>query len=73
MKILLDMNLPSAWVDFLENEGFQTVHWANVGPYDASDKEIMTWAKEQSYVVFRHYAVKKNRDLSRSSPMICSL
>jgi len=54
MKILLDMNLPPAWVDFLEKEGFQAIHWANVGPYDASDKEIMTWAKEQGYVVFTH-------------------
>lgn len=45
MKILLDMNLPPVWVDFLENEGFQAVHWANVGPYDASDKEIMHKAR----------------------------
>ena len=53
MKILLDMNLPPAWVEFLENEGFQAIHWSNVGPYDASDKEIMTWAKEQ-VMLFLH-------------------
>jgi predicted nuclease of predicted toxin-antitoxin system len=41
MKILLDMNLPPAWVDFLENHGIQAIHWSNVGSYDASDKEIM--------------------------------
>ena len=29
MKILLDMNLPPAWVDFLENQGFQAIHWSN--------------------------------------------
>ena len=54
MKILLDMNLPPIWVDFLENEGFQAIHWSNVGSHGASDKEIMTWAKEQGYVVFTH-------------------
>jgi predicted nuclease of predicted toxin-antitoxin system len=35
MKILLDMNLPPAWVDFLENQGFQAIHWSNVGIYAA--------------------------------------
>ena len=54
MKILLDMNLPPAWVDYLESEGFEAIHWANVGPYDATDIEIMNWAKEQGYVVFTH-------------------
>ncbi|MBW2669914.1 MAG: DUF5615 family PIN-like protein [Deltaproteobacteria bacterium] len=44
---LLDMNLPPVWVDFLENEGFQAIHWSNVGSHGASDKEIITWAKEQ--------------------------
>jgi len=54
MKILLDMNLPPVWVDFLENQGFQAIHWSNVGSHSASDKEIMTWAKELGYVVFTH-------------------
>ncbi|MBW2199102.1 MAG: DUF5615 family PIN-like protein [Deltaproteobacteria bacterium] len=54
MKILLDMNLPPAWVDFLENQGFQAIHWSNVGSHSASDKEIMTWAKEHGYIVFTH-------------------
>ena len=54
MKILLDMNLPPAWVDFLENQGIQATHWSNVGSHSASDKEIMTWAKEHGYVVFTH-------------------
>ena len=54
MKILLDMNLPPAWVDFLENKGIDAIHWSNVDSHGASDKEIMTWAKEQGYVVFTH-------------------
>ncbi len=51
MKILLDMNLPPAWVDFLENEGFQAIHWANVGPYDASDKEIRLGLEKVSLTI----------------------
>ena len=54
MKLLLDMNLPPSWVDFLENAGFQSVHWSNIGSHDAPDKEIMTWAKANGYVVFTH-------------------
>jgi predicted nuclease of predicted toxin-antitoxin system len=27
------MNLPPAWVDFLENEGFQAIHWSNAGAH----------------------------------------
>jgi len=30
MKILLDMNLPPAWVNFLENQGFQAIHWSTL-------------------------------------------
>ncbi len=54
MKLLLDMNLSPSWVDFLENAGFQSVHWSNIGSHDAPDKEIMTWAKANGYVVFTH-------------------
>jgi len=42
MRLLLDMNLPPTWIDFLEREGFQSVHWSNIGPHDAPDREIMT-------------------------------
>jgi hypothetical protein len=31
MKILLDMNLPPRWVEFLQHEGFEAVHWSTVG------------------------------------------
>ncbi|MBW1694259.1 MAG: DUF5615 family PIN-like protein [Deltaproteobacteria bacterium] len=53
MKILLDMNLPPVWVDFLENEGFQAIHWSNVGSHGASDKEIMTWARNKAMLSLR--------------------
>ncbi len=31
MKLLLDMNLPPRWVQFLSDHGFECVHWSNVG------------------------------------------
>src|SRR5687768_17532763 len=37
------MTLSPAWVGFLEQEGFEAVHWASVGASTASDIEIMEW------------------------------
>ncbi|HET9956664.1 MAG TPA: DUF5615 family PIN-like protein [Polyangiaceae bacterium] len=54
MKLLLDMNLSPEWTRFLEQEGFEAVHWASVGSPTASDAEIMEWAREREYVVFTH-------------------
>jgi predicted nuclease of predicted toxin-antitoxin system len=31
MKLLLDMNLSPTWVGFLEENGFEAVHWSTVG------------------------------------------
>lgn len=54
MKVLLDMNLSPEWVRFLEQEGFEAVHWASVGSPTASDADIMGWARQQGHVVFTH-------------------
>jgi predicted nuclease of predicted toxin-antitoxin system len=54
MKILLDMNLSPAWVGFLEGHAFETVHWVSVGPPTAPDSLLMTWAREQGFVVMTH-------------------
>ena len=54
MKILIDMNLPPRWVDFLINAGCEAVHWFSVGAPTASDREIMAWAGKNGYVVFTH-------------------
>jgi uncharacterized protein (DUF433 family) len=52
MRLLLDMNLSPAWVDFLEAEGWETVHWHAVGEPNAPDGEIMVWARDHGcYVV----------------------
>jgi predicted nuclease of predicted toxin-antitoxin system len=54
MKILIDMNLPPAWVGFLEKEGYEAVHWSKIGDFSAADTSILQWAREHEYIVFTH-------------------
>lgn len=54
MKILIDMNLPPRWVQLFANVGWKAVHWSQVGLPTASDREIMTWARQNGYAVFTH-------------------
>lgn len=54
MKIILDMNVSPVWVDYLQAEGFDTVHWSSIGSIYAPDHEIMAWAWSNTYVVFTH-------------------
>ena len=54
MKILIDMNLPPRWAKVFAAEGWEAVHWSEVGAPTASDREIMVWARENDYVVFSH-------------------
>ena len=54
MNILLDMNIPLAWIPILEEAGYVAVHWSNVGSIYAPDVEIMKWAREYDFIVFTH-------------------
>lgn len=54
MKIVLDMNLSPVWCDFLSQEGWEVVHWSNVGQYNAPDEEIFQWAKDNGFIIFTH-------------------
>ena len=54
MKILIDVNLPPAWVEELCAAGFEAVHWTSAGPPTASDIELMAFARSHGYVVFTH-------------------
>lgn len=54
MNILLDMNIPVIWENFLNNAGHHTLHWSNVGDIRAADTEIMQWAREHHFIVFTH-------------------
>lgn len=51
MRLLIDMNLSPRWVRFLLSEGFEAAHWASLGPADASDSEIMAFARANDLVV----------------------
>src|SRR5574338_1136940 len=54
MKLLVDMNLSPRWVKLLAEAGFEAAHWSTLGAGDATDKEIMAFAKANTYVVLTH-------------------
>lgn len=54
MKLLIDMNLSPKWVDFLKVEGHEADHWSSLGSPNASDTEIMAYARQHDYVVVTH-------------------
>jgi predicted nuclease of predicted toxin-antitoxin system len=51
VKLLIDMNLAPSWADRLARRGFEAVHWSAVGAPTASDTEILSWARENGFVV----------------------
>lgn len=53
-KLLIDMNLSPDWVDSLSREGWEAVHWSEVGEPRATDREVMDWAVANAYVVLTH-------------------
>lgn len=52
MKLLVDMNLSPVWLPVLEAAGHEALHWSTVGDPRAEDREIMAWARQNSYIVF---------------------
>jgi predicted nuclease of predicted toxin-antitoxin system len=54
MKLLVDMNLSPLWIPFLEQHGFEAVHWSDLGAATTPDTEIMEHASAGGYVVFTH-------------------
>ena len=54
MKFLVDMNLSPRWCAVLWAEGWDSVHWSDVGSSSAPDIEIMRWALDQGRVVITH-------------------
>ncbi|MCP5523097.1 MAG: DUF5615 family PIN-like protein [Verrucomicrobiales bacterium] len=52
MRILIDMNLSPDWTRVFIENGWQAVHWVDVGSPSAPDRELMEWARNASYVVF---------------------
>ncbi|HEX2122733.1 MAG TPA: DUF5615 family PIN-like protein [Thermoanaerobaculia bacterium] len=54
MKILIDMNLTPAWVEFFAARGIESVHWSTVGDPRADDRMIMDHARAEGMIVFTH-------------------
>ena len=54
MKLLIDMNLSPRLVELLAGAGMEATHWNAVGSNDASDHEIMAYAKEHGFIVLTH-------------------
>jgi len=54
MKILIDMNLSPDWTDLLRSAGWSAEHCSRIGPPNASDLEILSFAKANGYVLFTH-------------------
>ena len=51
MKLVVDVNLPPKWVEFLATRGFEGVHWSHVGDLRATDATIMQWARDEGYIL----------------------
>jgi len=54
MKFLIDMNLSPRWLPILLAEGWESVHWSDVGIASAPDHELMQWALAEQRVVLTH-------------------
>lgn len=54
MNILVDMNLSPIWVEVFTRHEINAVHWSTIGDPRAPDSELMTWARENDYIVFTH-------------------
>jgi predicted nuclease of predicted toxin-antitoxin system len=54
VKILVDMNLSPAWCGFLQDAGWEAVHWFHVGDPRAPDAEVMQWALKGDFVLLTH-------------------
>ncbi|MCC6498752.1 MAG: DUF5615 family PIN-like protein [Anaerolineales bacterium] len=54
MKIVIDMNLSPDWAKVLNDAGWESVHWSTVGDLRATDEVIMSWARDNGFIVFTH-------------------
>jgi len=54
MRVLVDMNLSPQWVQFLSAQGWDAVHWADVGDPRAQDEVVLAWARAHRHVLLTH-------------------
>jgi predicted nuclease of predicted toxin-antitoxin system len=51
MKFLLDMNLSPRLAEIFRENGYESIHWTEVGASDACDKDILHWARENGWII----------------------
>ena len=51
MKILLDMNIPFKYASLLMEKGIELLRWSDVGAPNATDAEIMEYARKKALIV----------------------
>jgi predicted nuclease of predicted toxin-antitoxin system len=54
LRILIDMNLSPGWAPFLQQHGYPSTHWSQIGDPHATDRTIMDWALNHGEVVLTH-------------------
>jgi predicted nuclease of predicted toxin-antitoxin system len=54
VKILIDMCLSPAWLEFFATQEIEALHWSEVGGPSAPDRVIMDFARRNGMVVFTH-------------------
>jgi predicted nuclease of predicted toxin-antitoxin system len=54
MKLLIDMNLSPRWLKAMAEADIAAEHWSSLGSANASDVEIMAFARPKGYVVLTH-------------------
>ena len=54
MKLLVDMNLSPSWISVLNADGFEAVHWSDIGQPNAPDNQLFDWARQHGYIIFTH-------------------
>ena len=68
MKLLVDMNLSPRWVKTLTDAGIEAFHWSSLGAANASDADIMAFARASGYVVLTHDATRDAKRKRGSNP-----
>jgi predicted nuclease of predicted toxin-antitoxin system len=51
VKIVVDMNLPTLWVDALRSAGIEAVHWSTVGSPNSPDEDIVSYADSNESII----------------------
>lgn len=51
MMLLVDMNLSPRWIATLRSHGIAAEHWSDIGPVNASDRDILAIAAQREMVV----------------------